>query len=318
MVTSKPSVGLIGLGLVGIALAQRLRAAGFEVTGFDVREEARTAFSQMGFRVVDSCQQIAAAASRICLAVFDTRDVLKVLEGDSAQVDGADRAASQGLLNQPGHQNKVRVVIDFSTGSPELLEALATRLATQGIDFIEAPLSGSSQQIAAGEATALLGGGTEAIARYSDILQAISPKRFHVGAAGMGAKAKLATNLVLGLNRAVLAEGMVFAQSLGIAPARFLELVQNSPANSGAAQAKGDMMVALLNGEAVPAQSRIRQHLKDVELMLAAAGADSQALPLSKVHAALMREAVQHGEGDLDNAAIIHRIAAARTKPDPG
>lgn len=306
MALTTPCVGLIGLGLVGTALAQRLRAAGFEVTGFDVRQEARSAFSELGFQVVETCQQVADAASRICLAVFDTQDVLKVLEGD---------AVTKGLLNHPEHRGIVRLVIDCSTGSPERLEALAARLVTQGIDFIEAPLSGSSQQIEAGEATALLGGSTEAIARCIDLLQAISPLRFHVGAAGMGARAKLATNLVLGLNRAALAEGMVFAQGLGIAPVQFLQLVQNSPANSGAAQAKGDLMVALLKGEAVPAQSRIRQHLKDVELMLAAARANGQALPLSETHAALMREAVRLGEGDLDNAALIHRIAAAQKPP---
>ncbi len=183
-------------------------------------------------------------------------------------------------------------------------------------DFIEAPLSGASTQIADGEATLLLGGDSAAIALAAPLLQAIAKRQFHVGGAGTGAKAKLATNLVLGLNRAALAEGMVFAQMPGIEPARFLALVQNSPANSGASAAKGEMMVALLNGDAVPTQSRIRQHLKDVDLMVAAAGARQQALPLSETHAKLMREAVQFGEGDLDNAAIIHRIAASRRLPD--
>ena len=120
----------------------------------------------------------------------------------------------------------------------------------------------------------------------------------------MGARAKLATNLVLGLNRAAFAEGLVFAESLGIQPAAFLELVLASPARSDAAALKGPLMVA---GDFAP-QSRIRQHLKDLELMLAGAGAMGQRLPLTETHAALLRAAVACGDGELDNAAIVRQL----------
>ena len=150
----------------------------------------------------------------------------------------------------------------------------------------------------------LLGGEQEAIDRCAPLLDAITLQRVHMGGAGMGAKAKLATNLVLGLNRAALAEGMVFAKTLGIEPAKFLQLVLQTPARSGAAEAKGQMMV---DGEFTP-QSRIRQHLKDVDLMISAAGSTGQKLPLSETHAALMRSAVAAGDGELDNAAIIRQI----------
>jgi 3-hydroxyisobutyrate dehydrogenase-like beta-hydroxyacid dehydrogenase len=164
-------------------------------------------------------------------------------------------------------------------------------------------LSGSSEQIAAGEATQLLGGEAEAISGVLAVLDAISGQRVHVGAAGMAAKAKLATNLVLGLNRAALAEGMAFAESQGIAPEAFLQLVLATPARSTAAEVKGPLMVS---GRFEP-QSRIRQHLKDVDLMLQAAGAAGQPLPLSQIHARLMRDAIAAGDGDLDNAAILRQ-----------
>jgi 3-hydroxyisobutyrate dehydrogenase-like beta-hydroxyacid dehydrogenase/NAD(P)-dependent dehydrogenase (short-subunit alcohol dehydrogenase family) len=196
-------------------------------------------------------------------------------------------------------------------GHPDELEALAARLDARGITFIEAPLSGSSQQIAAGEATLLLGGEAGALQACEPVLSAISGKRIHVGGAGMGAKAKLATNLVLGLNRAALAEGMVFAESLGIAPEQFLALVLASPATSGAAEAKGRMMVA----EDFAPQSRIHQHLKDVKLMIQGAAAEGQQLPLSETHAALMRAAIAAGDGELDNAAIIRELRRRKTAP---
>jgi 3-hydroxyisobutyrate dehydrogenase-like beta-hydroxyacid dehydrogenase len=127
--------------------------------------------------------------------------------------------------------------------------------------------------------------------------------------AGMGAKAKLATNLVLGLNRAALAEGMVFAENMGISPEQFLALVLASPATSGAAEAKGRMMVE----EDFAPQSRIHQHLKDVKLMIESAAAAGQELPLSETHAALLRAAVDAGDGELDNAAIIRELRRQKT-----
>ena len=285
---AQESIGLIGLGLVGNALAQRLRSAGYPCVGFDLRSEARERFSAEGGEAAVSPAEVARRSSVLLMAVFDTRDVVSVIEGAGGALEGGAPA----------------VIIDCSTGDPDMLKALGARLAARGIGFIEAPLSGSSAQIAAGDATMLIGGEAGTIASHRALLDAITHTRFHVGGAGMGARAKLATNLVLGLNRAVLAEGMVFAERMGIAPARFLELVLASPARSDAAAIKGPLMVS---GDFAP-QSRIRQHLKDVELMLQQAGGVSQRLPLSEAHAALMRAAAVAAGDDLDNAAIVRQM----------
>lgn len=284
-----PAAGVIGLGLVGAAIAGRLLAAGWRTLGYDIRPDAVESFRAAGGSGAASAAEVGRQADCVFLAVFDTSDVMRIVE------------AEDGLL-APGH--RVRCIVDCSTGSPELLEPLAAGLKARNVDFIEAPLSGSSRQIAAGEATLLLGGDAEAIDRCDALLQALSEQRIHVGRAGMGARAKLATNLVLGLNRAVLAEGMVFAEALGIAPERFLALVLATPARSAAAESKGDLMV---RGDFAP-QSRIRQHLKDVDLMLKSARAAGLVLPFSKIHAQLMRAAVAAGDGDLDNAAIIRQL----------
>jgi len=187
---------------------------------------------------------------------------------------------------------------------------LAPLLAADNIQFIEAPLSGSSVQIENGQATLLLGGDVLHIQNAAPVLNALATFQQHVGGAGMAAKAKLATNLVLGLNRAALAEGMVFAQTMGIAPETFLQLVLNTPARSEAAVVKGNMMV----NEQFEPQSRIRQHLKDVQLMLDMADLNSQNLPLSQAHAQLMRNAIAQGDGELDNAAIIRQIRREKTQ----
>ena len=290
------TVGIVGLGLVGMAIARRLVRAGYTVHGFDRRDEASRALREAGGIAVGSARDVACACDSVVLAVFDTNDVLSLVEGDDAML-------------VPGH--KVRTLLDCSTGTPDVLAALAGRLQSRGVDFIEAPLSGSSQQIEDGQATQLLGGGQDAIARCAALLDTIATRRIHVGAAGMAARAKLATNLVLGLNRAALAEGMAFAESQGIPREAFLQLVLATPARSAAAETKGPLMVS---GRFEP-QSRIRQHLKDVTLMLQSARAAGQPLPLSETHAQVMRRAVEAGDGDLDNAAIVRQWRRERGQP---
>jgi 3-hydroxyisobutyrate dehydrogenase-like beta-hydroxyacid dehydrogenase len=286
-------IGLVGLGLVGQALARRLSDAGLVPIGHDHRPEAIAAWQAAGHEAAASPAELATRCERVVLAVYDTAGVLEVVEGPRGLIAGGTP----------------RLIVDCSTGDPDALQALAGRLAARGIDFIEAPLSGSSEQIARGEATLLAGAAPDVLARHAALLEALAPRRIAVGGAGMGARAKLATNLVLGLNRAALAEGMVFAERLGIAPATFLELVLATPARSDAATAKGARMV---DGRFAP-QSRIHQHLKDVALMLDQAAAAGQQLPLSEAHAALLRAAVAAGDGELDNAAIIRQIRRLTT-----
>lgn len=286
-------IGIVGLGLVGRALGARLNAAGLAALGYDREGAARQAWDAHGWALADSPAAIGARCGVVLLAVFDTANVLAVIEGPGGLLEGA----------------AIRAIVDCSTGDPERLQALGERLAARGIDFIEAPLSGSSEQIAAGAATMLLGAQADALDRHAALLAAIAAQRLHVGGAGMGARAKLATNLVLGLNRAALAEGMVFAEALGIAPERFMQLVLATPARSDAALAKGAIMVGGVFG--VP-QSRIRQHLKDLELMLAQAASAGQRLPLTETHTALLRAAVAAGDGELDNAAVIRQLRRER------
>jgi 3-hydroxyisobutyrate dehydrogenase-like beta-hydroxyacid dehydrogenase len=295
----RETLGLIGLGLVGRALAVRLAAAGFVLLGFDRDAAAREAWIGQGYQLADSPAAIGATCTRCVLAVFDSDGVLDVVEG------------AQGLLaGMPERPSAIHAIVDCSTGDPDRLQALAARLGTRSVDFIEAPLSGSSQQIAAGMATVLLGASSAAIEGHADLIDAIATQRIHVGGAGMGARAKLATNLVLGLNRAALAEGIVLAERLGIAPETFLQLVLQTPARSDAALVKGPQMV---EGRFDAPQSRVRQHLKDLDLMLAQAAAAGQRLPLAATHAELLRRAVAAGDGELDNAAVLRQLQRERT-----
>jgi 3-hydroxyisobutyrate dehydrogenase-like beta-hydroxyacid dehydrogenase len=154
-----------------------------------------------------------------------------------------------------------------------------------------------------------VGGEPEDIARATPVLETVTAHRKVIGPLGQAAAAKLSTNLVLGLNRLALAEGMALAESLGMERGRYLELLLDSAATSRAAQEKGPMMVA---DHFEPPVATVTQHAKDVGLMLALGRQTGQALPLTELHRDLLAEAIARGDAALDNAAVIRTLRAKR------
>jgi 3-hydroxyisobutyrate dehydrogenase-like beta-hydroxyacid dehydrogenase len=136
------------------------------------------------------------------------------------------------------------------------------------------------------------------------VLDALFPRRFHIGTYGDGGRAKLAINLILGLHRLALAEGLVFASRLGLDPAAFLKVARSSAAESQVMGTKGPKMVS---GDFKP-EGRVRQTLKDVQLMLDQAKKLGQQLPLLEINADVLQACVDHGEADLDNSIVIEEI----------
>jgi 3-hydroxyisobutyrate dehydrogenase-like beta-hydroxyacid dehydrogenase len=107
----------------------------------------------------------------------------------------------------------------------------------------------------------LLEGSDKSVELNASLFEAISKHWFHLGSVGAGSRFKLVHNMVLGLNRLVLAEGLEFARSLGMDGAKTLEILKQTPAYSTVMESKGDRMV---NRDFENPQARLSQHLKDV------------------------------------------------------
>jgi 3-hydroxyisobutyrate dehydrogenase-like beta-hydroxyacid dehydrogenase len=159
-----------------------------------------------------------------------------------------------------------------------------------------------------------IGGEAAAIKRHESLLAAITPHRKIIGSAGMASAAKLSTNLVLGLNRAAVAEGMALAESLGIPRQTYLDLLVDSAGTSRAAREKGPMMVADMY---LPPVATVTQHAKDVRLMLELGRQTGQALPLSELHMEILQKSIARGDAELDNAAVIHVWTDAKKDAKP-
>src|SRR5215471_15634908 len=286
--TSAP-VCVVGLGLMGEVYARRLIEAGIPVTGFDIDPSRSTRLAEIGGRPAPSVAGLAKSARCVILAVFNSDQVEDVVERE--------------LLPALG-EGSGKIVLCMSTCDPDRVAALANRVIPRGIRYLDVPVSGTSDQVRRGEGVALIGGDASIADEVKDVFDALFVRRFHVDKVGDGGRAKLAVNLILGLNRLALAEGLVFAERLGLDPAAFLEVARGSASYSQVMETKGPKMV---RGDFVP-EGRVRQTLKDVRLMLDCAAAAGQKLSMLEVHADVLEACVRAGEADLDNSAVIREV----------
>jgi 3-hydroxyisobutyrate dehydrogenase-like beta-hydroxyacid dehydrogenase len=276
-------IGLIGVGLVGTALAERLRGAGFPVIGFDTSTEAMDRLRQLGGIAADGPGEVTRRCQRTLISLPDSAIVHRVV------TDLRPTLVAGSIL------------VDTTTGDPAHAAALGAALAGSGVDFLDAAICGNSEEVRRREVLVVAGGPASAFSRCTDVFASFARRSFHLGGWGAGLNMKLTTNLVLGLHRAVLAEGLAFAESVGLSPEIALEVLHASSSYSRVMDLKGRKM---LTSDFSP-QARLSQHLKDVRLMLAT-GADAGArLPLSDLHRRLLEEAEAAGLGAADNSAII-------------
>ncbi len=292
---NSPPVAIIGLGLMGEVYAQRLLDAGMSVTGFDIDPARRARLNEIGGQAADSIAALAKSARCIIIAVFSTDQVADVIENH--------------LLPALG-DGSGKIVLVMSTCDPDEVSALAARVMPRGVRYLDLPVSGTSDQVRRGDGVALIGGDPKIAADVSDIMDALFARRFHVGKIGDGGRAKLAVNLILGLNRLALAEGLVFAERLGLNPAAFLDVAKGSASYSQVMDTKGPKMV---RGDFSP-EGRVRQTLKDAHLMLDQAASVGQKLAMLELHADVLEACAQAGEADMDNSVIIKEVRRRRVQ----
>ena len=272
----RPPVGLVGVGLMGTALAERFRRARLRVLGFDLKPSRRR-----GLEWAPDAATVFATCRRVVLSLPDGKAV-------------------DALLGKTPPRRGT-IVVDTSTGDPRRAAAIGRRLARRGVPYLDATVSGSSRVVKRGEAIVMAGGRATAFLKCRDLFNAFSRKTFLVGPCGAGSRMKLVHNLVLGLNRAALAEGLGYARRQGLDPGKALEVLLESAAYSRAMEAKGWKMIR----RRFAVEARLSQHLKDVKLILDEGRRTHAVLPLSKAHRGLLEMAVRRGHGASDNSAII-------------
>jgi 2-hydroxy-3-oxopropionate reductase len=279
-------IGIIGVGLLGSAVAARLLKGKFDVKGYDARPEQIKALQPQGLIAAESVSAAAADAD----AVFT---ILPSLQSVKETILGAGGLIETAPLNC--------TLIQMSTISPELTRCLGEAAATKGLVFLDAPMSGTSTMVERGDCTIFVAGERARADTCQPIFDAIAKKTHYVGDIGTASLAKLATNLLVGLNTAALAEALVLGAKGGLAPAVLLDLLKDSAAASKMVDIRGPLMVS----HRFDAQMKVELFLKDFKLMLEEGQRLGVSLPLTSITQQLATATVAAGRGEEDLAAII-------------
>lgn len=279
-------IGIIGVGLLGSAVATRLLKAKFEVKGYDTRREQVEALQAQGLIASGSIAEVAVDTNAVFI-------ILPSLQSVEDTIIGAGGLAETAPVDC--------TLIQMSTISPELTRRLGAAAAAKKLGFLDAPMSGTSAMVERGDCTIFVAGERKQANRCQPIFDAIAKKTVFVGAVGMASLAKLATNLIVGLNTAVLAEAFVLAAKGGLEPRKLLEILKESAADSKMLEVRGPLMA----NHRFNAQMKIDLFLKDFKLMLEEGQRLGVSLPLTSITQQLATATAVAGHGEEDLAAIV-------------
>ena len=213
----RETVGIVGTGIMGAPMARNLAGAGFEVVAYNRTASKAEALEPDGVTVAGSIAEVGRAASVAITMVPDTPDVLEAVEGEG----GLAGAMAPGS-----------VLIDMSTVSPAETRALASRLASDGIAMLDAPVSGGSWGAQQATLTIMVGGEQAAFDRCLPVFEAMGKSITLMGPSGMGQTTKLVNQVLVAGTCSAVAEALVFAAAQGADLLKTIEAVSGGAAGS--------------------------------------------------------------------------------------
>jgi len=276
------AVSVLGLGIMGRPMARRLIGQGFTVRGWNrspLSDEIAGDIPR-----VPTVQE--AAGSEICVLML----------ADTAALDSV-----LGLLEphlQPG-----QLVIDMSSSAPDRSRQHAQRLASRGIGWLDAPVSGGPEGAAAGTLAIMVGGEPTDFGRARPVLEALGGNVVRVGGPGAGHTAKLVNQVITALVIEAVAEGLTLAEKCGVDPRLLQQALRGGFADSKVLHIHGSRMIAR---EYCPG-GYARLHLKDLRMAEELAARAGVRLPHFNSVIGRYAELVARGEGELDHSAI-HKL----------
>jgi 3-hydroxyisobutyrate dehydrogenase len=211
-------LAFVGVGRMGLPMARNLLHAGHEVVAADVDAAALAAIEADGAEVADRPAAAVAAAGDLAIAILPSPTIVEdVLLGDGGMVAALP---SGGIL------------LDMSTGPPQLARRLARAGAKRGVEVLDAPVSGGPPGAEAGSLAIMVGGSEAGVERVRPLLEVMGSRIVHMGPPGAGQATKLCNNLLAGVHMAALGESVAIARREGLDPHRLLDALRNATGDS--------------------------------------------------------------------------------------
>ena len=208
------SIGLVGLGAMGLPMGNRLLSNGYGLVVVPHRNRASAdELVGLGAMIVDSPSELGDKCWLTITSVPDVPQVHEVLFGEKGLAAGA----SKGLIH-----------VDMSTITPSAWRAFNAKLAAQGIDSLDAPVSGGPVRAADGTLTIMVGGDPETFGRAKPVLEALGKHVIHVGDTGSGQVVKLANQLMISIIMLANAEALALGVKAGVPLQTLVEVIGTS------------------------------------------------------------------------------------------
>ncbi len=290
------TIGFIGLGNMGLPMAQNLVKAGHAVNGFDLSEYAAERLAVGGGRRANSVPEACGDAEVVITMLPAGEQVREVYLG----AEGVLAAVAEGAL-----------LIDCSTIDVETARAVAQAAESEGLDMIDAPVSGGVSGAQAASLTFMVGGSDAAFERARPMLERMGKTIVRAGGAGNGQAAKICNNMILGASMIVVAEAFLLAEKLGLDAQRLFDISSKSSGQcwsmTSYCPVPGPVPTSPANRD-YKAGFTAAMMLKDLNLAQAAARAARAATPLGAGAAAVYERFVDSGGGNVDFSGIIRYL----------
>ncbi len=280
-------LGFLGLGIMGYPMARNLLRAGHEVAVWShTAQKARQLADEEKGVFCGTPREVAQFADCSFLCVGNTEMSRDAILGDGGLAEGA----------KPGS-----VIADASTVSPSVSRMIGRELKTRGIEFLDAPCTGSKPGAEGGTLTFMIGGDRGVFERVRPYFEPMGKQLYYCGGPGMGLHAKLTQNLILSNLLQAFNEGMVLSTRAGVQPELMLEILNNSAARSGLISFKAPYVFR----RDFSTNFSVKWMHKDIGLMLDSAEDLNVPLPLTALTQQIFRAAIAAGLGDEDMCSTI-------------
>ena len=293
-------IGIIGVGIMGEPMAKNLIDGGYEITAYDVNREAVERVAAHGGEPASSPKEAATSKDLVLTMLPDDRIVQEAVLGANGAMEGMSRGT---------------ILVDMSTVSPSTSKKIAEVLENNGMEMLDAPVSGGD--VGAREATLaiMVGGKKEIFDKALPVLQKMGKNVSYVGDHGAGSVAKAANQIIVALTIEAVAEALIFAKKSGVDP----EMVRNALLG-GFAQSR----ILELHGRRMLDRNfepggRAGLHKKDTEIAMTSARELGMYLPGTALISHLWNAIAAQGGLDWDHSAVVKVLESmSNTKVCPG
>ena len=280
-------IGLVGLGIMGKPMARNLMKAGHSLTVYDVVGSSVEEIATDGASPASSSKEVAQKCPLVITMVPDSADSEAAILGPDGVLEGASRGST---------------VIDMSSIAPGTSQKIGAACDAQGVEFLDAPVSGGEPGAIAGTLAIMVGGKKDVFDRHVGILEAVGSSIVLCGDYGAGNTTKLANQIIVAANIEGLAEALVLVKKAGLDPNTVFEAIKGGLAGSNVMNAKAPMMVA---GNFKPG-FRIRLHQKDLHNALLTGKELGVPLPVTSLVQQMLGSLMNGGKADSDHSAIAN------------